>query len=38
MAMTIAIGALAEDAQIFFFAPLIVPVVMGGGEFGFSSK
>jgi hypothetical protein len=38
MAVAIAIGAFTEGAHIFFFAPLIVPIVVGSRELGFAGK
>jgi len=36
--VTVAIGALAEDALVLFRRPGVVPIKMCGGEFGFACK
>ena len=36
VAVAVAVGALAEDALVLLLRPGVVPVVVGGGEFGFA--
>jgi hypothetical protein len=36
--MAVAIGALSEDAMVLFRRPGVVPVVVGGGKFGFAGE
>src|SRR6185437_6053497 len=38
MAVPVAIGALAEDACVLLRRPGVVPVVVGGGKFGFAGQ
>src|SRR5271165_1066956 len=38
VAVSVAVRAFAEDALVLFLRPCVVPVIVGGGEFGFAGK